>query len=87
MDYNIKVREFIVENFLFGDGEQLKDDTSFFESGIIDSTGILELIGFLEETYAITIEDEELVPENFDNLNKITQFLKSKLNGSPSRNE
>ena len=79
MDYSSKVREFIVENFLFGDGELLKEDTSFFESGIIDSTGILELIGFLEETYSIAIQDDELVPENFDNLKRIAQYLGKKL--------
>jgi len=84
MDYSSKVREFIVENFLFGDGELLKEDTSFFESGIIDSTGILELIGFLEETYSIAIQDDELVPENFDNLNRIAQYLGKKLDAKES---
>lgn len=79
MDYSSKVREFIVENFLFGDGDQFDDDTSFLESGIIDSTGILELIGFLEETYSIAIQDDELVPKNFDNLYKVTQYLGKKL--------
>ena len=73
------VHDFIVENFLFGDGEQLKEDTSFFENGIIDSTGILELISFLEETYSVTIQDDELVPEHFDNLNRISQYLEKKL--------
>lgn len=79
MDYSSKVREFIIENFLFGDSGQLKDDTSFFGSGIVDSTGILELIGFLEETYAITIEDEELIPENFDCIKNISDFLERKV--------
>ena len=79
MDHSAKVREFIIGNFLFGDDEQFKDDTSFFESGIVDSTGILELIGFLEETYAITIEDEELIPENFDCVKNISDFLDSKV--------
>lgn len=73
------VREFIVENFLFGEGESLKDDTSFMEAGIIDSTGVLELIMFLEETYGIKIEDDELVPENFDNLQNVTRYLGKKL--------
>jgi acyl carrier protein len=73
------VREFIVENFLFGEGDSLKNDTSFMEAGIIDSTGILELIMFLEETYGIKIEDDELVPENFDNLLNIDRYLGKKL--------
>ena len=78
------VRNFIVENFLFGDGEMLKDDTSFLKEGIIDSTGILELVMFLEETYEIKIEDEELVPENMDKLRNIALFLDRKLSGSPT---
>lgn len=79
MDYSAKVREFIIENFLFGDGKLLKEYTSFMERGIIDSTGILELVMFLEETYSIKIEDDELVPENLDNLRNIAQFLEGKL--------
>jgi acyl carrier protein len=76
------VREFIVENFLFGDGEQLQDETSFMETGIIDSTGILELITFLEEKYEIKIEDDELIPENLDNLQNVVRFVGGKLNPS-----
>ena len=72
------IHEFIVENFLFGDGEQLTNETSFLDSGIIDSTGILELITFLEETYNITIEDDELVPENLDSLNNVVKFIGQK---------
>ena len=77
-----KVREYIVENFLFGEGESLKEDTSFLDEGIIDSTGILELVMFLEETYGIKIEDDELVPENMDSLQNIAQYLERKLAGS-----
>ena len=87
MDYSSEVREFIVENFLFGDGDQLEDGTSFLEKGIIDSTGILELVMFLEETYNIKIEDDELIPENLDNLKNVAQFLGRKLKGSPLCNE
>jgi len=82
MDNSSKVREFVVENFLFGDGEVLKEDTSFMEDGIIDSTGILELVFFLEETFGINIEDDELVPENMDSLQNIAQFVDRKLNKS-----
>lgn len=87
MAYLDTVRHFVVENFLFGDGESLKEDTSFLERGIIDSTGILEVIMFLEETYSIKIEDEELVPENLDSLQNITKFLERKVNNSPSSNK
>ena len=80
MDNSSKVREFIVENFLFGDGEVLKEDTSFMEEGIIDSTGILELVFFLEETFSISVEDDELVPENMDSLRNVAGFIDRKLN-------
>ena len=79
MDISSKIREFVVENFLFGDGESLNDDTSFMEAGIIDSTGILELIMFLEETYGIKVEDDELVAENFDTLQHIVRYVGGKL--------
>lgn len=82
MDNSSKVREFVVENFLFGDGEALKDDTSFMEEGIIDSTGILELVFFLEETFSINVEDDELVPDNMDSLANISGFINRKLDGS-----
>jgi len=77
-----EIREFIVENFLFGDGEQLGEATSFLEEGIIDSTGILELIMFLEETYSLKIEDDELIPDNLDTLQNVTNFIERKLSGS-----
>lgn len=79
MSYIETVHEFIVENFLFGDGEQLTNETSFLDSGIIDSTGILELITFLEETYNIKIEDDELIPENLDSLNSVAKFIEQKI--------
>lgn len=74
-----ELREFILENFLFGDEtDMVADDVSFMESGIIDSTGILEIIDFLEEKYSITIEDEELVPENLDSINALVCFVAGK---------
>jgi acyl carrier protein len=72
------VRSFIVEHFLFGDGDSLQADTSFLEEGVIDSTGILELVMFLEQTYGIKIEDNDLVPQNFDTLDNIAQYLGTK---------
>ena len=82
MNIIYELRNFVVENFLFGDGENLKEDTSFMDSGIIDSTGILELISFLEEKYGIRIEDEELVPENMDSLQNVARFVNRKVGGS-----
>jgi acyl carrier protein len=74
-----KIRTFIVENFLFGQDEGLKDDTSFLDGGIIDSTGILELVNFLEEQFSIKVDDEELVPENLDSINNVVGYLEKKL--------
>lgn len=79
MDNIDKVRTFIVENFLFGDGSSLKDDTSFLQERIVDSTGILEIITFVETEFSIKIEDDELLPENLDSLNNIDAFLKMKM--------
>ena len=74
-----EVREFIVENFLFGDDStMIGDDDSFMESGTINSTGILEIIEFLEDKYSIAIEESELLPENLDSLNAIVAFVERK---------
>jgi acyl carrier protein len=80
-DSKDRVRTFVVENFLFGEGEDLKDDTSFLDEGIIDSTGILELVDFLEEEFEISIDDEELIPENLDSLNNVSAYVDKKQNG------
>ena len=77
-----QVREFIVENFLFGDDADFNEDASFLEEGIIDSTGVLELVTFLEETFSITVDDEELVPENLDSLTNVINYIDVKLNGA-----
>lgn len=81
-DIKTGIRAFIVDNFLFGSDSNLKDDTSFLEEGIIDSTGVLELITFLEETYEITVDDEELIPENLDSINNVAAFLNKKMAGN-----
>jgi len=78
-DNKTKIRAFIVENFLFGNDDGLKDETSFLEEGIIDSTGVLELVTFLEEEFEIAIDDEELIPENLDSINNVTAYLEKKL--------
>jgi acyl carrier protein len=78
--YSVAVKKFITENFLFGDDSQIKNDTPLFEKGIIDSTGVLELVSFIEENYKITIQDDELVQDNFASINAIEKFLQNKLN-------
>jgi len=73
------IREFIIDNFLFGsENEMVGPEESFMENGIIDSTGILELIEHVEETYGITVDDEELIPENLDSLTNLSKFIISK---------
>ena len=74
-----KIKDFIIENFLFGNANGLKDDTSFLEEGIIDSTGVLELVTFLEENFEIQVEDEELIPENLDSIDNVTGYLEQKM--------
>jgi len=70
-----KIKDFIIENFLFGEESDLNGDTSFLEEGIIDSTGVLELIEFLEEEFEIEIDDEDMLPENLDSLNNLEKFI------------
>lgn len=72
------IRNFIIENFLFEEDENLKAETSFLENGILDSTGVLELIAFLEETYEIEVEDDELIPQNLDSIINVTQYVRKK---------
>jgi acyl carrier protein len=73
-----RIRHFIVENFLFGNDENLTDETSFLDDGIIDSTGVLELVAYIEENFSIKIKDDELVPENLDSIGNIARFIEGK---------
>jgi acyl carrier protein len=74
-----KVRDYLVENFLFGDTEAtLEDDQSLIDSGVIDSTGVLELITFLETEFGIAVEDDEVLPENLDSINNIAAYIERK---------
>jgi acyl carrier protein len=83
MNYAKEIRDFVVTNFLFGDAGSLTDDTSFLESGIIDSTGMLELIMFLDNTCGVRVEPEEMIPENLDSINRLVRFLTQKT-GKPA---
>lgn len=77
-----ELRTFIVENFLFGRPGKVGGDTSLVKAGIIDSTGVLELVTFLETRYGIEVKDEELIPENLDSISNLKKFLSRKLNHS-----
>jgi len=79
-DIAVTVRDFITENFFFGDGvEHFSNDDSFFEKGLVDSVGILTLVEFVREKYTITIEDEDILPENWDSVHRIASFVETKL--------
>ena len=75
-----EVRNFIVQNFLYGQDNNFDDDVSFLDKGIIDSISIIELVAFTEDKFGITVEQEELVPENFDSLAKLTYYIEKKQN-------
>ena len=71
-----RVKDFIVENFLFGDASQAPaDDTSLIENDIIDSTGVLELVAFIEEEFGIAMSDADIVPANLDSLSRVAAFV------------
>jgi acyl carrier protein len=71
-----QIRNFIVENFLFGDASNgLGDTDSLLDKGIIDSTGVLELVSYLENNFGIRVEDEELVPENLDSIANVSAYI------------
>lgn len=80
MQLKAQIRDFIVENFLFGEGgDALTDDQSLVEAGLIDSLGVAELVAFIETEFGIQPADEELVPENFDFIALIAAFVQRKL--------
>lgn len=78
-----EIRQFVTDNFLFGQASiRLSNYDSFLDQGIIDSTGVLELVAFLEEKYQIKIEDNELTPQYLDSINKLVKFLETKVQSS-----
>lgn len=75
-----EIRSFVVDNFLFGEENgQLSNDDSFLDKGLIDSMGILTLVDFVKEKYSINIEDEEIVPDHWDSVQRIATFIEGKL--------
>ena len=81
MNVKEQIRSFIAENFLFNtNGFDLSDEASFLDEGVVDSTGTLELVMFVEETFAIEVGDHEIEPENFDSVNKLAAYVARKGN-------
>lgn len=76
------LRSYIDETFLFGAKTEYADDDSFMDNGIIDSTGVLELIAHLEATFDFKVQDEDLVPENLDSISGLTRFINRKQGAS-----
>lgn len=75
-----ELKDFITEIFLMGDANELPGDTdSFMQAGIIDSTGVLELVAFIEDQYDISIEDDEMTPVNLDSTDSLVTFISGKL--------
>ena len=78
------VRTFLLDNFVMGSDVTIADDASFMEGHILDSTGFIELISFIEETFEVKVEDEEMLPENFDSLANIENYLaRKRASGTP----
>lgn len=78
MDIRDRIRSFIKQNYFVPDGSPLPDDASLLEQGIVDSTGVLEIIAFIERTFQITVHDAELVPDNLDSIERISAFVAKK---------
>ena len=81
-ELKLNVRKFVVETFLFGQDDGLTDATSFLANGVVDSTGVIELVAHLEKTYQIKVRDEDLIPENLDSINAIAAYLARRQAGS-----
>ncbi len=80
MPLNEELRQFVTDNFLFGNHSvRLADSDSFLDKGIIDSTGVLELVAFLEQRYGIQMRDHDLVPENLDSIDNLVRFVASRV--------
>ena len=78
MEIKKQVREFITTNFYVADADEITDDASLLDAGIVDSTGVLEVIGFLEDTFGIEVADEEMIPENLDSIARIAALVERK---------
>jgi len=79
MDIQDQVRQFITTNFYVDDPDELPNSASLLDRGIVDSTGVLEVIGFIEETFGVHVEDSEMLPDNLDPIERITAYLKRKV--------
>ena len=79
MSEEAKIREFLVESYLLSEEDNVSDQDSFIEKGVLDSTGVLELVAFIEEAFSVSVDDTELTPENLDSINLVAGFVRRKM--------
>ena len=85
MDTKTRIKQHISKNILFnGPDFALDDDASFLEQGVIDSLGFMELVAFVEKEYGIKVGPQDLVPDNFDSVNKLSRYISSRISAAPS---
>ena len=78
-----QLKDYIARNLLFSDdGFKYDDDASFLEEGIVDSIGVLELVAFVDESFGVEVEDQEVTPDNFDSVNKLAAYVQRKQNSN-----
>ena len=77
-DIQPEIYDFVLENFLFGKADGLSSDDSLVGKGVIDSTGVLELVSFIQQRFGIRMEDQEVIPDNLDSIAKLVAFVTRK---------
>jgi acyl carrier protein len=81
MEIEARIKEYIAQNLLFSDnGYPYKDETSFLQEGVIDSVGVMELVTFVEEKFGVKVEDQEIIPDNFDSVKNLSAYIRRKTN-------
>lgn len=79
-DIQSQIKQYIAKNILFSDnGFTYSDDASFLEEGIVDSLGIMDLVLFIEQNFGLSVDDEDLIPDNFDSVNKLARYIQRRL--------
>jgi acyl carrier protein len=79
-DIQSQIKDYIARNILFSDnGFTYSDDASFLEEGIVDSLGIMDLVLFIEQNFGLSVDDEDLIPDNFDSVNKLARYIQRRL--------
>jgi acyl carrier protein len=79
MQIEDQIKQFILTKLYFAENQSLKEDDSFLETGIVDSTGVMELVGFVQTQFGVTVEMREIVVDNFDSVSKVARYIRNKL--------